>query len=106
MSAYIVTMVLFEHCLATMMWWCSWDHVTHTPSHPHTLTPSTPSQAFGVFGLCQIYAFVDYIRSKLTKQQFDLLFRTLSIVVGATAVAVFGTLTLLGSIPQSMGMSL
>ena len=51
-----------------------------------------------MFGLCQIYAFVDYIRSKLTKEQFDLLFRTLAIIVGATSVTVFSVLTLLGSI--------
>uniref|UniRef100_A0A667XVM5 Dolichyl-diphosphooligosaccharide--protein glycosyltransferase subunit STT3A n=1 Tax=Myripristis murdjan TaxID=586833 RepID=A0A667XVM5_9TELE len=31
--------------------------------------------AFGVFGLCQIHAFVDYLRSKLNAQQFEVLFR-------------------------------
>ncbi|CAI8005578.1 Dolichyl-diphosphooligosaccharide--protein glycosyltransferase subunit STT3A [Geodia barretti] len=59
--------------------------------------------AFGVFGLCQIYAFVDYIRSKLTKEQFDLLFRTLAIIVGATSVTVFSVLTLLGKISPWTG---
>nr|XP_053653578.1 dolichyl-diphosphooligosaccharide--protein glycosyltransferase subunit STT3A-like [Cherax quadricarinatus] len=31
--------------------------------------------AFGVFGLCQIHAFVDYVRSRLNKIQFEVLFR-------------------------------
>jgi dolichyl-diphosphooligosaccharide--protein glycosyltransferase len=56
-----------------------------------------------VFGLCQIYSFVDYIRSKLTKEQFDLLFRTLAIVVGVTSVTVFSALTLLGKISPWTG---
>ena len=55
-------------------------------------------QAFGAFGLCQIYAFVDYIRSRLSQKQFELLFRTLAIVVGVTSAIAFGTLTVLGSI--------
>ena len=50
-----------------------------------------------MFGLCQIHAFVDYLRSKLTQAQFDLLFRTLAIIVGAAAIAVGGALTALGS---------
>uniref|UniRef100_A0A2K6DZZ3 Dolichyl-diphosphooligosaccharide--protein glycosyltransferase subunit STT3A n=1 Tax=Macaca nemestrina TaxID=9545 RepID=A0A2K6DZZ3_MACNE len=33
--------------------------------------------AFGVFGLCQIHAFVDYLRSKLNPQQFEVLFRNI-----------------------------
>uniref|UniRef100_A0A673L327 Dolichyl-diphosphooligosaccharide--protein glycosyltransferase subunit STT3A n=1 Tax=Sinocyclocheilus rhinocerous TaxID=307959 RepID=A0A673L327_9TELE len=32
--------------------------------------------AFGVFGLCQIHAFVDYLRSKLNTQQFEVLFKS------------------------------
>ena len=55
-------------------------------------------QAFGVFGLCQIHAFIDYVRSKLSQSHFDLLFRTLAITVAAATVVVGGTLTFLGSI--------
>ena len=55
-------------------------------------------QAFGVFGLCQIHAFIDYLRSKLSQSHFDLLFKTLAIIVGVAAVVVGGTLTFLGSI--------
>lgn len=55
-------------------------------------------QAFGVFGLCQIHAFIDYLRSKLSQSHFDLLFKTLAITVGVAAIVVGGTLTFLGSI--------
>lgn len=56
------------------------------------------SQAFGVFGLCQIHAFIDYVRSKLSQSHFELLFRTLAITVSVAAIIVGGTLTFLGSI--------
>ena len=98
-------MVLFDHCLATKRQW-SWDHATRLHAvHFDMITPNNFNgyilifiQAFGVFGLCQIHAFVDYIRSKLSREQFELLFRTLAIVVAVTSVVVFGTLTVLGSI--------
>ena len=57
-----------------------------------------PLQAFGVFGLCQIHSFVDYLRSKLTEKQFTYLFKTLAITVGMASVVVGGALTALGSI--------
>ena len=52
--------------------------------------------------MCQIYAFVDYLRSKLTPQQFEFLFRTLAIMVGVVTVVVGGALTALGSILVNM----
>lgn len=55
-------------------------------------------QAFGVFGLCQIHAFIDYLRSKLSQSHFELLFRTLAITVTVAAIIVGGALTFLGSI--------
>ena len=55
-------------------------------------------QAFGVFGLCQIHAFIDYLRSKLSQSHFELLFRTLAITVAVAVIIVGGTLTFLGSI--------
>ena len=40
-------------------------------------------QALGVFGLCQIHAFVDYVRARLSKEQFDVLFkRVVSTIAG------------------------
>ena len=61
-----------------------------------------PYKAFGVFGLCQIHAFVDYLRSKLTEKQFTFLFKTLAITVGMAAVVVGGALTALGSILKQL----
>ncbi|XP_069106727.1 dolichyl-diphosphooligosaccharide--protein glycosyltransferase subunit STT3A isoform X2 [Argopecten irradians] len=51
--------------------------------------------AFGVFGLCQIHAFVDYIRSKLTSEQFNTLFRSIILLVGilGTTAAAIATAT-------------
>ena len=63
----------------------------------------TPQQAFGVFGLCQIYAFVEYVRSKLTARQFEILFKTivaLLVVAGGTAG---GILTITGKISPWTG---
>jgi dolichyl-diphosphooligosaccharide--protein glycosyltransferase len=59
--------------------------------------------AFGVFGLCQIYAFVEYVRSKLTARQFEILFKTivaLLVVAGGTAG---GILTITGKISPWTG---
>jgi hypothetical protein len=55
-------------------------------------------QALGVFGLCQIHAFVDYVRSRLSKEQFDILFRFVVLVAGVIGLAAFGIATALGSI--------
>jgi len=55
-----------------------------------------PLQAFGVFGLCQIHAFVDYVRSRLTHEQFTLLLKTIVMVVGGAAAVVGGVLTATG----------
>ncbi|XP_044741435.1 dolichyl-diphosphooligosaccharide--protein glycosyltransferase subunit STT3A [Chrysoperla carnea] len=59
--------------------------------------------AFGVFGLCQIHAFVDYLRVKLSPTDFQLLFKTLVYgVIGI--VGVFGgILTLSGKISPWTG---
>ncbi|XP_055328474.1 dolichyl-diphosphooligosaccharide--protein glycosyltransferase subunit STT3A-like [Paramacrobiotus metropolitanus] len=44
--------------------------------------------AFGVFGLCQLYAFVEYLRSKMTKENFETLLRSVAMVfVGVIGVA-------------------
>ncbi|CAF0989965.1 unnamed protein product [Rotaria sordida] len=38
--------------------------------------------AFGTFGLCQIYSFVEYVKSKLTEAQFNALFSFALMTVG------------------------
>uniref|UniRef100_A0A2C9LGK3 Dolichyl-diphosphooligosaccharide--protein glycosyltransferase subunit STT3A n=1 Tax=Biomphalaria glabrata TaxID=6526 RepID=A0A2C9LGK3_BIOGL len=54
--------------------------------------------ALGVFGLCQIHAFVDYLRSKMSKEQFNLLFKSLVLLVGSVVFAAAAIATALGSI--------
>ena len=60
-------------------------------------------QALGVFGLCQLHAFADYVRSRLTVEQFDLLFRTVLMAAGGLALAVMGVLTVSGKIAPWTG---
>lgn len=52
--------------------------------------------AFGVFGLCQIHAFVDYLRSKLNAQQFEVLFKSVISLVGFVLLSVGTVLMLTG----------
>ncbi|KAF7242188.1 Dolichyl-diphosphooligosaccharide--protein glycosyltransferase subunit STT3A [Varanus komodoensis] len=50
--------------------------------------------ALGVFGLCQIHAFVDYLRSKLNPQQFEVLFRSVISLVGFVLLSIGAVLML------------
>ncbi|CAH1113755.1 unnamed protein product [Psylliodes chrysocephalus] len=59
--------------------------------------------ALGVFGLCQIVAFVDYIRSKLSKSDFETLYQFLIYTVGLLTVTVGGVLTISGKISPWTG---
>ncbi|EDW27123.1 GL16584 [Drosophila persimilis] len=59
--------------------------------------------ALGVFGLCQIHAFVDYLRSRIPKDHFEQLFKTLVSSV-LTLVLVLGTLlTITGKVSPWTG---
>lgn len=58
------------------------------------------AQALGVFGLCQLYSFVSYVRSRLSAAQFSLVLRFLATVVGGSAVLAFVVLTATGSAPS------
>lgn len=49
-----------------------------------------------MFGLCQLHAFADYIRSRLTAEQFDILFRSVLMAAGGVALAAMGILTITG----------
>lgn len=55
-------------------------------------------KALGVFGLCQIHAFIDYVRSRLSREQFQILFRSLVIFAAILGLSAFGVATALGSI--------
>lgn len=59
--------------------------------------------ALGAFGLCQIYAFVDYVRSKLSAEQFQILFRFVVLVAGIIGLMAFGVATALGKIAPWTG---
>ncbi|XP_057364707.1 dolichyl-diphosphooligosaccharide--protein glycosyltransferase subunit STT3A-like [Daphnia carinata] len=59
--------------------------------------------AFGVFGLCQLHAFTDYVRSRLTTEQFNVLFRSVLMAAGSVALAAMGILTITGKIAPWTG---
>jgi len=59
--------------------------------------------ALGVFGLCQIHAFVDFLRSKLSRTQFELLFRSLLIFTGIITLGAAGVATAAGKIAPWTG---
>uniref|UniRef100_A0A4W3H813 Dolichyl-diphosphooligosaccharide--protein glycosyltransferase subunit STT3A n=1 Tax=Callorhinchus milii TaxID=7868 RepID=A0A4W3H813_CALMI len=59
--------------------------------------------ALGVFGLCQIHAFVDYLRSKLSTQQFEVLFKSVISLVGLVVLAAGTVLVLTGKISPWTG---
>ncbi|XP_064652320.1 dolichyl-diphosphooligosaccharide--protein glycosyltransferase subunit STT3A [Lineus longissimus] len=59
--------------------------------------------ALGVFGLCQIHAFIDYVRAKLNREQFELLFKTVALILGIVVTAVGGVLTATGKISPWTG---
>jgi dolichyl-diphosphooligosaccharide--protein glycosyltransferase len=59
--------------------------------------------AFGVFGLCQLHAFVDFLRSKLTKEQFDVLFQSIVAAILSIAVGFAAILSLSGKVSPWTG---
>ncbi|KAK0163251.1 hypothetical protein PV327_006954 [Microctonus hyperodae] len=59
--------------------------------------------ALGVFGLCQIHALVDYLRSKLSETDFELLFRGLIATMLTVSCVVGGILTITGKISPWTG---
>lgn len=54
-------------------------------------------QALGVFGICQLYAFVNYLRSKMTPDNFQILFQSLIFALAFAGIAAGVVATLLGS---------
>ncbi|CAG5126051.1 unnamed protein product [Candidula unifasciata] len=59
--------------------------------------------ALGVFGLCQIHAFVDFLRSKMSTEHFNILFRSLVLLVGSVVFAAAAVATALGKIAPWTG---
>ena len=53
--------------------------------------------ALGVFGLCQLFSFYEYTRSKLSAEQFQALFKSLAVLFGVIAFIVGTILSITGS---------
>lgn len=67
------------------------------------VTSSEHMAAFGVFGLCQLYSFNEYIKSRLSKDHYEYLFRSLLVAIGSTGFSVITILTLVGKISPWTG---
>lgn len=59
--------------------------------------------ALGVFGLCQLHAFVDYLRSRLSSEDFDTLFRAMVLLTIGVSVVIGTILTITGKIAPWTG---
>merc|ERR1712141_591225 len=59
--------------------------------------------SLGVFGLCQIVSFIDYLKANMTKENFNILFKTLSIAVASIFGVGFGVMTLSGKVAPWTG---
>merc|ERR1712013_81279 len=59
--------------------------------------------ALGVFGLCQILAFVDYLRANMSKDNFNILFKSLVIAIAGIISAGLAVLTLSGKVAPWTG---
>jgi dolichyl-diphosphooligosaccharide--protein glycosyltransferase len=55
-------------------------------------------QALGVFGLCQLHSFVDYLRSHMSEKDFEVLFHAMLIATASITAVVGGALTLTGMV--------
>ena len=53
-------------------------------------------QSLGVFGLCQIVSFIDYLRANMSKENFNVLFKTLSMGVAGIIGIGLAAMTLSG----------
>ncbi|GAV03614.1 hypothetical protein RvY_14010 [Ramazzottius varieornatus] len=59
--------------------------------------------AFGVFGLCQLYAFHEYVRSKMSRENFEQLLRSVVLVLGGVGAVVGAILSFTGKIAPWTG---
>uniref|UniRef100_A0A182KCX9 Dolichyl-diphosphooligosaccharide--protein glycosyltransferase subunit STT3A n=1 Tax=Anopheles christyi TaxID=43041 RepID=A0A182KCX9_9DIPT len=59
--------------------------------------------AFGVFGLCQLHAFVDYVRSAVPKEHFETLFQALIVTIASIVCLVGLALTVTGKVSPWTG---
>jgi len=59
--------------------------------------------ALGVFGLCQLLAFYNYTKARLTSEQFDVLFKTAVMCLGGAGLVAGTILTISGKISPWTG---
>merc|ERR1719431_337957 len=59
--------------------------------------------ALGVFGLCQILAFVDYLRANMSKDNFNILFKSLVIAIAGIISTGLAVLTITGKVAPWTG---
>ena len=71
--------------------------------YPHLLLRDSPLTGLGVFGLLQLVAFVDFIRQQLPSKQFQILLRSLVLLVLVVSVGLGTVLTLSGVIAPWSG---
>lgn len=69
---------------------------SNVPPHLVCLCILICCQALGVFGLCQLHSFVDYLRSRMSKKDFEVLFHAMVIATASITAVVGGALTLTG----------
>ena len=56
-----------------------------------------------MFGLCQIHAFVDYLRYRLSQHHFEVLFKSLVLIAVSVTAAVGAILTITGKVSPWTG---
>ncbi|VDK42773.1 unnamed protein product [Anisakis simplex] len=59
--------------------------------------------AFGVFGLCQLVAFANWLRSKMSENNFQILFRSVLVAIASVFAMALGAATFLGKIAPWTG---
>lgn len=59
--------------------------------------------ALGVFGLCQIHSFVDYVRSRISREYFDILFKAMVTTILTISFGIGTILTITGTISPWTG---
>ncbi|XP_065333210.1 dolichyl-diphosphooligosaccharide--protein glycosyltransferase subunit STT3A isoform X2 [Cloeon dipterum] len=59
--------------------------------------------ALGVFGLCQLHCFVDYLRGHLSASDFQVLFKATIVATGTILAVVTGILTITGKVSPWTG---
>lgn len=52
-----------------------------------------------MFGLCQIFAFIEYVRARLSKDYFETLLKAVLITVASAVVAIGVILSITGKLP-------